>query len=160
MKATLIAALVALAGPAQGQGLLATLQEHNGAVAPPYAWSYEVRFAQTGLVTITYCRGYARTSPGCATVKSVVLPHAFEALRNHLAPLAADLMARPPAEDPAPPIGGGGAWAVLVHDGASLTLPAFPLPRDRGRIDAVLMLLRQAVPIAAMDAAASAARVP
>lgn len=160
MRAALIAALVALAGPAEGQDqLLATLLERNGTVAPVYAWSYEVRFAQSGRVTITYCRGYAQTAPGCATAKSVVLPPYFDALISHLAPLAADLAARPPTEDPAPPIGGGAAWAVSVHDGARVTLPAFPLAEDRARIDAVLMLLRQAVPIAAMDAAASAARV-
>lgn len=161
MRAALIAALVALANPALGEEpLLATLHERNGTVAPTYAWSFEVRFAVTGQVTITYCRGYAQTAPGCATVKSVVLPEAFEALTRALAPLAADLAARPPAENPNPPIGGGVAWAVLAHEGAVITLPAFALPEDRPRIDAVLMLLRQAVPVAAMDAAASAARAP
>ena len=160
MRAAVIAALVALAGPAQGQGVLAILHEQSGTVAPVYAWSSEVRFHLGGRVTVIYCRGYARTSPGCATVKSVVLPHSFEALEHHLAPLAADIFARPPADDPAPPIGGGAAWAVLVRDGATLALPAHPRTEDRARTNAVLALLRQAVPIAAMDAAASSARGP
>jgi hypothetical protein len=160
MRAALIAALVALAGPAQGQGLLAILHEQSGTVAPVYAWSSEVRFHLGGRVTVIYCRGYAQTAPGCATVKSVVLPHAYEALERALAPLAADLFAHPAAEDPAPPIGGGAAWAVLVQDGATLALPAHPMAQDGARIGAVLALLRQAVPIAAMDAAASSARGP
>ena len=83
-------ALVAVTGPAaaeinvsslrDGPSIIAELHARSGTVAPPFAWAWDVRFANNGAVFITYCKGYAQAEPGCATREERLADGRMEAL--------------------------------------------------------------------------------
>jgi hypothetical protein len=96
------------------------------------------------MVTLRACRGYEDSDDGCRTFTGRAPAGAVEGIAA--AASAADIAARPPGEDPMPPVGGGSTSGSVMIDGKRVILPPFPLAEDRARTEAVLAAIRAAVP--------------
>jgi hypothetical protein len=146
----LAAALTAFALPvlAQDDPVLAIYREDSGTLPPKYAWSYEVKFHESGLVAVEYCKGYADQAPGCATGQQRLDQSDQDAMRAELAVFSAKLIEIPPqnAADDEIPIGGGSIDGWVLVNQTKVILPAFTAEKDAERVIAVLGILQKFTP--------------
>ncbi len=131
-------------GAAEAPAPLATYRENSGSLPPEHAWGLHAAIAGDGAVWARFCRGCETAGPACREAAGQAAPAALEALRAAAA--ASGLAERPAAADPAPFVGGPGSGGTVVLDAATIALPAFPAPGDRARVEAVLNVLRAALP--------------
>jgi len=156
----LVLALLSAPAVAQDRDAFAVWGESSGSLPPEYAWDYTVSFFPDRHGEVTYCKGYSDAPPGCATTRFRLTRPDFAALQTALAPLEADLAAKPAAEAVDIPVGGGSVGGRLQMNGRDLRLPAFPAEADAARVDAVIRLLRENTPERAVRSAKSKARAP
>lgn len=136
--------LSALPTGADEPDLLATYHADNGSLPPEYAWSANLRILKDGTILVARCKGYEVEPPGCQTMTGQVDPAALTALLA--AARDSGLLQRPAAENPDPPIGGGGVSGSVRVDGAVIDLPRDPDASDAGRVKAVLQAIAAAIP--------------
>ncbi|MGA0540341.1 hypothetical protein [Neotabrizicola sp. VNH66] len=160
LAAALFLALVAAPALAEDASPIAVWGEDSGTLPPEYAWSYTVTFTTDRRVTVEYCKGYADTAPGCATVKKRLTKASFAAFQAELAPLALGLLEDPARTDPDPPIGGGAFFGKLNVDGEDVALPAFPVDEDKPQVDAILQVLQDYTPAGQVAAAEKQSKAP
>ena len=152
----------ALAGPALAEDgeAFARWGENSGSLPPEYAWDYSVSFFPDRRGEVEYCKGYANEAPGCAVSRFRLSKKAFAALQEALAPLEADLAAKPAVSVADFPVGGGSVGGMLRMNGREVKLLQFPNEADAPRVGAVLGLLRENTPASAIRSAKSKARQP
>ena len=131
--------------------LIASYSENSGSLPPAYAWHYDVSFGADGTVSTRYCKGYGEVTPDCATRSDALPADQLAALTAALAPIAADLAAKPVLEMEMPPVGGGSTTGHIFAAGADLVLPPFPVEADTARVTAALELLHTFTPAGAID---------
>ena len=142
----LFMALTPLPALASDDAVFAVLGEDSGSLPPDYAWDYTVSFTADRRGVVRYCKGYADAAPGCATATFRLSQRRFADRQDALAPLAADLAARPAVQDPDPPVGGGSVSGRVTLNGAELALWSHPLPDDAARVGAVIALVQENTP--------------
>ncbi len=150
-----------LSSAAFAADVLARYAENSGSLPPAYAWHYDVTFAADGTVTTRYCKGYGEEAPDCATRTDALTADNLADLQAALAPIAADLAAKPIAERAEPPIGGGSTTAQIFDaKGSALPLPPFPIEADTPRVTAAIEVLHRFTPKGAINDAKSRAVQP
>lgn len=152
--------LACLGTAAHADTLIASYSENSGSLPPAYAWHYDVSFGADGTVNTRYCKGYGEVAPDCATRRDTLPADQLAALTAALAPIAADLAAKPVTEMEMPPIGGGSTTGHIFAAGADLLLPPFPVETDAARVTAAIDLLHKFTPAGAIDDAKSRAVQP
>ncbi len=134
--------------------------DYSGSLPPEYAWDYVVTFFTDHIVSARYCKGYAQTEPGCATVTQKLSADDFAAFSTSLAPIVEAIAAAPPRETDVVPIGGGSVFGALVVGGTEIDLPPFASDADASRVADALAVLRRATPADLVEAAKRRARQP
>lgn len=152
--------LACLGTAAHADTLIASYSENSGSLPPAYAWHYDVSFGADGAVNTRYCKGYAEVAPDCATRSDTLPADQLAALNATLAPIAADLAAKPVMEMDMPPIGGGSTTGHILAAGADFLLPPFPVAADAPRVSAAIAVLHRFTPAGAIDDAQSRAVQP
>lgn len=151
---------VAVLGPramAENAGPVAIWGMQNGTLPPPYHWTLRAAIAGEGRVTMRFCRGYSDADTDCGAAEGMAPEGAVQAILA--AAKAADLLTRPVAEDPRPPVGGATVWGSVRMNGQELALPPFPAKPDAARVQAVMAAIAAAIP-PGLGAAAQAAAPP
>jgi hypothetical protein len=154
------ALLACLGAAAHADTLIASYSENSGSLPPVYAWHYDVSFGADGAVSTRYCKGYGEVAPDCATRSDALSVDQLAALNAALAPIAADLAAKPVTEMDMPPIGGGSTTGHIFAAGADFLLPPFPTDAEGPRVTAAIELLHKFTPAGAIDDAKSRAVQP
>ena len=154
------AVIACLGSAAHADTMIASYSENSGSLPPAYAWHYDVSFGADGTVTTRYCKGYGEVAPDCADRSDTLAAADLAALQSALAPIAADLAAKPVTEMEMPPIGGGSTTGHIFVAGADLLLPPFPTEADAPRVTAAIDLLHKFTPAGAVDDAKSRAVQP
>lgn len=155
-----VLAYLGLAAAAHADTLIASYTEGSGSLPPAYAWNYEVKFAADGTVSTRYCKGYGEAAPYCATRQNKLSAKKLAAFKTALAPIAADLAAKPIAALKMAPLGGGATEGHIYVSGAHHYLPAFPLETEIPRVTAAFDVLRKFTPAGAIEDAKSRAVQP
>ena len=161
MKSFLLAAALA-SSPAWAESpmLLATWSENSGSLPPPYAWNVSAQVFADRSVTVQYCKGYADTEPGCATVMTRADDVAMAELLAVLKVNTVGLTVYPPHAMDDPPVGGGSVHGSVTLGDVVIDLPAFPSAVDQARVTTILAAIRAVIPTAALQEAAAKAIGP
>ena len=165
MKVLILSVCLAVTGFAvwaEEPVVVAAWGENSGSLPPEYAWDYQVEFLAGGAIRATYCKGYAKEAPGCATVKRIFPPAAQQAMVDIIEPFAEDLLDNPPqqAADDEIPIGGGSVSGRILLDDTYVSLFSFPRAEDAERVQAVLKILQDSTPANLVETAKNKAKQP
>lgn len=152
--------MACIGSAAHADTLIARYSENSGSLPPIYAWHYDVSFGADGTVATRYCKGYSEAAPDCATRSDMLSAADLAALQSALAPIAADLAAKPVTEMDMFPVGGGSTTGHIFAAGVDLALPPFPIDADAPRVAAALEVLHKFTPAGAVDDAKSRAVQP
>lgn len=152
--------LASLPALAEDAAPIARWGEDSGSLPPEYAWDYMATFTDDRRVSVTYCKGYEETPPGCATVTRRLSKAKYASLVEALAPLLPAIAANPPQDSADPMVGGGSFHGAVFFDGAAIRLPGDPREEDAARVAEVLEILRNHTPGGAITAARTQAKAP
>jgi hypothetical protein len=162
MMRALLLAMILAAGPALADSptLLATFGQNSGSLPPPYAWRLAVQIFADRSVVVQYCKGYADSEPGCATVRDRANDDAMADLLAVLNVNLPDLVAHPPQATDDPPVGGGSVYGSVISGETVVKLPAFAVEADKDRVALVLAAVEAVIPQAAVNQAMAQAIGP